>query len=95
MVTQRKGPERGRPQSEFVSSGQVAMTNLPSKCADIKNKFPERRMSGEVEEQNRRRGGRSNGGVGEGVNLLICGIEESRSSQDFRRGVSMGIRMAS
>jgi hypothetical protein len=56
MVTQRKGPERGRPQSEFVSGGQVAMamamtmTNLPSKYADIKNKFPERRMSGEVEE---------------------------------------------
>jgi hypothetical protein len=34
------------------------MTNLPSKDADIKNKFPERRMPGEVEEQNRRCGGK-------------------------------------
>jgi hypothetical protein len=51
------------------------MTNSPSKGANIKNKFPEWRISGEVEEQNRRCRGRSNGvngfseGKGKGVNM--------------------------
>jgi hypothetical protein len=59
MVTQRKRT-RKRQAAEWVrkrwpsgSGNGNAMTNLPSKYADIKNKSPERRMSGEVEEQNR------------------------------------------
>jgi hypothetical protein len=46
------------------------MTNLPSKCADIKNKFPDRRMSGEdvVEEATE-----------ESAKGSICGFVELRS----------------